>query len=385
MKKINILAAAHHFGSANAISPVVRALNEGENNYDVFPLAFGHAETAFMREGFVNIGVWGDFGRMDLEDITVDAAMDVINARRPDMVLVGSSTETEYNGPEKALTIAAKELGVPTVGVLDFRGTHALRFRDMETGEEGRAMPDVLCLPDEDAVGEILTLVEGSRGDQLRVTGNPFYDSVLARAEGMTAPERAAIRRGISEQKDILFYIANAYEIHRDDERFQRGFWDLDNLKILELALKEFPEVGIGINLHYRYPDADPRGCAKLLRYVESQKRMRIIDPEKVSSLEGALVSDIVATPFSMDAISAATAGRFVISMQPGYERDNLATNKMGVTFRADDARKVSAAVGEVLCNPERVSTYCPNLGSFRSDGKATERIVDEVNASLFL
>ena len=382
MGRDKILAAAHHFGSANALSPVIKRLNEDGEHYRVFPLAFGPAEIAFKENSF-NFRGWDDFEAMNLEEITVEAAAKVIGEVKPNLVLVGSSTETEYNGPEKALTIAAKRLNVPTVGVLDFRGDHALRFRDLETGKSGAAMPEVLCVPDRDAVFEIVKNVPGVDAGQMEVTGNPFYDSVLERAEGFTDDERSGLRREISDRGVALFYIANAYEVHRDDTKFQHGYWDLDNLETLSRAMEMVPDADLGINLHYRYPEADPKGHAKLLEFVADQERMRIIDPNVVSSLEGSLVSDVVLTPFSMDAISAATAGKFVISMQPGYEGDRLATNGMGVTYRADDADKVGSAIYRVLEDPDTLRNLCPNLSSFKSDGKATERIVDEITATL--
>lgn len=377
-----ILGSANHFGSANSITGPLKKLVE-DPSLEVTPIAFESAKIAFGRED-LDFKTWKDYEFFEedpkVKDITIDSAKKILDSEKPDLVFVGSSTELEHNGPEKALIIAAKEMGVPTLGVLDISGNHELRFKDLENNVEGAAMPGVLCVPDETATNRILNEVEGVTKNQLVFTGNPFYDTVIRKAEAMTDQDRRAtndiMNLGTSK---TLFYIANGYELFKDNPNFMHGYWDGDNLEILRSVLNEQPDLGVGISLHYRYPEADPEGHRKLLKIIEETERMQVVDPEVVSSLDGALTSDIVATPYSTDGALAATAGRFTISMQHDCIEDKLFTNKLGATFRARTPMAVRTAINDVLNNPENSKIYCPNLEGFKADGKATERVVKEI------
>ncbi|MBT3866072.1 hypothetical protein HOF78_03150 [Candidatus Woesearchaeota archaeon] len=379
-RRDKILAAAHHFGSANAISPVIKLLDRSEH-HEVLPFGLRPATIAFEENGF-RFGQWNDFQPLkdstSLEDVTIELAGKVLDAERPDLIFVGSSTEKEYNGPEKSLVIAGTRRGIPSVGVLDFWGDYALRVDDLERTIQDGAMPNILCVPDEFAKREFLEKVKLKDESRLVVTGNPYHDTVLRRAEAITDSERLTTRAKMGLPTDrILFYIANAFK--EDEDRHK--YWDLDNIRTLgDVVLDRVPEFSVGISLHGRMPDSEKQEIAD---YVGDNPKMWLVDPSEVKPLEGALVADVVATPFSTCGIEAAIAGNLVISMQSRYSEDRLPTNQMGVTYRADDVCVVSPLLIGLLNDSNFKYEVCPNLAGFRPDGKSAERIVEEIDATL--
>ncbi len=382
MTKLRVLAAAHHFGSANAISPVIRLL-DGDEGFVTYPLGLKPATIAFRENGF-DFREWEDLGNNGgLEDITVKEAERVLGMLQPDLVLVGSSTEKEHNGPEKALTLAAKKVGLPTIGVLDFWGDYGLRLRDLTKGEPLGVVPDVMCVPDQFARDELIQawVREGGdlevgaqpRGIRIVPTGNPYHQTVADKARTFSGADRFSVREAmnIGEDDKVLFYVGNAFKAHKADGEHDHGYWDLDNILSLVRVNVMRPDLKIRVSLHGRMPEEEQKEIGDV---IDQFYGIKLVD---VKPFDGVLASDVVATPFSTCAVEAAIAGIPAISMQPGYEGDRLPTNRIGVTFRADDAERALPAVEAFL--EGGVGKYCPNFGRFKPDGRATENIVEQV------
>ena len=168
-----MIAASYHRGSANAISPVITELiNKGK--VDVVVVGHGPAQEAFRS---FNI----DYKTVDyhgLEDISTDSMIQLLKIEKPSLVLTGTACQTPKKKDvlEQTVTLAAKNLGIKSLAVLDFWAEYIERFSDFFTDERFKFLPDKIAVMDNIAVEEMLS--KGFGKEKLIVTGNPYFSEL---------------------------------------------------------------------------------------------------------------------------------------------------------------------------------------------------------------
>ncbi len=111
-----------------------------------------------------------------IKNIPMDTASaeDLLNEIKPVALICGTTGELS---PEKALTVAAKNLGVRVLAVLDEWYNYRLRFKDEY--DQLAYLPDKVCCQDELAYEE--AKAQGLPMNALTVTGSPYLADLWGR------------------------------------------------------------------------------------------------------------------------------------------------------------------------------------------------------------
>src|SRR3989338_8413224 len=271
--KPKILATSWHPGGMNAIVPVIKRLNQ-QGKVNVVTVGHQYSEAILDSHG-IGYKRISDYG---LEDVSLESMASLLEQESPDLVLTGTSAQDENNKDviEQTATLAGRNKGIPTVAVLDFWGNYSLRFNDIYSGEGFRFLPDKIAIMDQYAERDMLE--EGFDKAGLIITGNPHFDDLEAKARRFTNQERIELRQQVGLDADIpFFYAANAWK----KEKPNLGYWDLDNIQLVNEALREMPErerqrYGLVVKLHPRVPQED---LDEISAYIgrESEGRMRLV------------------------------------------------------------------------------------------------------------
>src|SRR5688572_16249 len=147
-----IVSFARDEGSIQAIVPVLRALQKS-GEFEIQPIAFDPEARPY-----VDLGVRA--AKVDKGDFLADPGVftrAVLSARRPDLVLLGSSAPSgpAPDTPEQYMTSECRDAGVYTVAVLDAWGYYAERF-GLASRADRRFIPDLICALDRECERDLL-------------------------------------------------------------------------------------------------------------------------------------------------------------------------------------------------------------------------------------
>ncbi len=374
--KPKVLATSWHPGGMNVIIPVIKRLNK-EGKVDVVTIGHQYSEAILDSHG-IGYRRIGDYG---LEDVSLESMGYLLEQESPNLVLSGTSAQDENNRDviEQTATLAGRKRKIPTVAVLDFWGNYSLRFDDIYSGEHFRFLPDRIAIMDQYAERDMLK--EGFDRERLVITGNPHFDDLEAKARRFTEEEKRALRKQISLGGEVLFfYAANAWK----KEKSKFGYWDLDNVRLVndvfkELHREERGRYGLIVKLHPRVPEED---LGEVRGYIETESagRMRLVTD--IHPQELILASDLTLTPFSTLGIETVYMGRPCISMQPNLQcEDYLAIlTKNGLVPVGYSPEECKSLVMQAFVDDNyREKKLIEQASSFRTDGKATERVTNLV------
>ena len=367
MKKI--VATSWHPGGANAISPVIKALIQ-EGKTKVVVIGYQFSEKIFQNNG-ISYRTIESYG---LKDVSVDSMEELLAVELPDLILTGTSAQDEKNRNviEQTIALAAKRVGIKSLAILDFWANYSLRFNDVFTGEKFKFLPDKIAIMDEIAKETMIN--EGFDKTRLVITGNPDFDNLENMARNFK--EKKIIRAKIGSKADLLiFYAANAWKKEIDE----LGFWDLDNIKIVNRVFQSLSEdrkakVDMVVKLHPRVPRED---FLEISQYIDQDSKGRIKLVSDIDPLDLILASDLTLTPFSTLGIKAVYMRKPCISLQPGLKgKDLLIVSEKGfipVGYTADDCEREFKKA--ILNDKYRQEELPRKAAGFRTDGKATESV----------
>lgn len=374
LRKKKVVVASSHKGSANAISPVIIKLIK-QNRVDIVVLSHGPAKEVFQSSG-INGGAVDYYG---IGDTSVDSVSRILEREKPNLVLTGTACQDPKNRNilEQTITLAARGLGIKSLAVLDFWAEYVERFSGLSPAERLDFLPDKIAVMDNIAVEEMLSM--GFKKGELVITGNPYFDGLKKEAKKFTEAKKKALKGRIGLNYNFLVYYATT-SFERYEEKL--GYWDLDIIKIINETLLILPgkKVGLVIGLHPSMPEED---LAKINQYVDFNYRIRTVRNE--DSQELILTSDLVLTSWSTIGVEAVLLGKPCISLQPGLrEKDPLIVSKLGIIpvgYTEDDCkREIKKAI---LDEDYREREIPMRYTEFRTDGKATKRVINLINEML--
>ena len=322
MTRKKLFTTSYHTGGTNSLVPVLEKMYE-EKKVDIISLPHLVSIDTFIKKDLP----YNTIADYKLNDVSIDSMKKILEYEKPDLLLTGTSFQNPIKNErviiEHSMTLAARELGIPSVAVLDFWNNYKKRFDDLFTGESLKYMPDELAVMDQFAVEDMVKL--GFSRDSLIVTGNPHFDTL--KQKSMTNEEKEKVREDLGINFKTFGFYAGADGFKDDSEKF--GFWDLDNLKIMSEKLEKINtntnnEFGIVAKVHPRMPDADYDELRTIAddnaSLILIEKQMKY-DPQKL-----VLASDITFTPYSTLGAESVFMGKPVISLQPGLNTtDNIA------------------------------------------------------------
>ncbi len=295
------------------------------------------------------------------------AIRDVLRGCR--LVLCGTSVNAEM--AELQHIRVARELGVPSLAVLDYWANYALRFQ--YGGEAGLCLSDGIAVMDEAAHREMLA--EGFPGERLVVTGQPALDHFAGRA---TAGERQAARRGAGVGNDLLVVfasqpLAELYAEVRGDPLWL-GYHQYSVLKDLLGALEDIAARRDAIITLVVLPH--PRESQTAFAGF-SGKHVRLMVGEG-NPHEWARGADLVCGMHSMFLLESCHAGNLTLSLQPGLRQtDTLPVSRQGVCPVVLRAEEMGVALESLLFDAKLRSTWLSRLDALSNDGKAAQRVAE--------
>lgn len=324
MKRGRIIVAARDAGGAAAVAPIARAaLNEGGFTVEVH--ARGHASTVFERS---------DLPVYALDDAGTAVARLESLLRRDDVaaLITGTSMRHDYEG---ALWLAASRLGIPSVAVLDHWCNYAERFSEISPFD---TMPDVICVMDETARDALLSA--GAPADRLRVTGQPYFDDLVARARGLNS---AALRAELGAENDrpVVVFASEPQRKYYGDAL---GYNEETSLRAVVDALATVcPSALLYIKLHPLEPDDALAQIAHDLqietRVIRAYSQTRLI-----------LAADVVCGMTSVFLLEAGVLGRPALSVRPnGNADDHFLTHHSNLITSVLEVDDVERKLGEAL------------------------------------
>jgi hypothetical protein len=373
--KPKVVATSWHPGGANAIVPVITRLKE-ECQIELITIGHEYSEKIFTDAG-LNYRKISDYG---LKDVSASAMENLLRKESPNLVLTGTSAQDEKNRNiiEQTITLAAKNQSIQTLSVLDFWGNYSLRFDNIYTGEHFKFLPDKIAIMDIYAEKDMLA--EGFDKSKLVITGNPHFDTLESKANHFTKKQKKILRESFGLNKNIiLFYAANAWK--KDKEAY--GYWDLDNITLINETLREVAEQGnngadVIVKLHPRTPDDDIREINQYLS--KNAKNMAVV--KNIDTQAVVLATDLTLTPTSTVGIEAVYMKKPCISLQPGLKCQDFLSilTKNSIIPIGYTSQECKSLVKKAITDTNyREKELIEKASSFRTDGRATERVTDLV------
>jgi hypothetical protein len=371
-----VLATSWHPGGMNAILPVIKKIQQ-DNIIDITVVGHEYSEAILDAQG-IDYKRINDYG---LDCVSLDAMISLLEQETPDLILTGTSTQDEDHKDviEQTITLAGRNNEIPTVAVLDVWGNYSLRFNDMYTGEDFKFLPDKIAIMDQYAEEDMIR--EGFDSSRLVITGNPHFDNLRIKAEKFTEKEKIEFRKQVGLETDIIFFYAGCAWKKWE---YKTGFWDLDNIKLVNETLRELSDndgkkYGLVVKLHPRVPSEDVEGITS---YISRECKDRISLVDGIHPHDLILASDLTLTPYSTLGIETVYMGKACISIQPNLQINDflsiLTKNEIiPVGYTVEDCK--SLVKRAYIDQGYREKELIQQASSFRIGGEATERVTQLV------
>jgi hypothetical protein len=175
-------------GGAAALLPVIQ---EWKGKKTVF--AYRHAADLFRSGG-------EDVRPLDERSAGDTEAAALLANTRPDFVCAATSV----NGVdwERHFFVAARQLGIPSLAVLDYWSNYTVRF---SLSRELDALPDLISVADERMLAEMIAC--GFPAERLRIAGQPVLDEVRRWHRALGEGRRAEFRAGLQVAEDTRLFL----------------------------------------------------------------------------------------------------------------------------------------------------------------------------------
>lgn len=325
------------------------------------------------------VSIWRDRG-LEFEEvadaISEDEAAEFMSTSGAAALVV--STSGNSIDLERRFITAARRIGTPSLGLLDFWSNYVDRFGDAQ----GRLVyvPDLIAVMDETARAEMIDL--GFDPERLVVTGQPAFDDLPLIREGFNTSRRRQIRHELGAApgaKLVTFASQPMAAVFGASPMSRRylGYTEHDVLRALIHALEGVTERGVGIVLAIvPHPREDPRG----LRALTSHE-IDIVVSRTHLPLEVLMAADLVVGMNSIVLMEASYLGCLTLSLQPGLlGNDTLPTNRLGVSKAVYDAADIDSAVLDLLLDRAIRRRLRERVAGFRVDGDAAERVAELIH-----
>jgi hypothetical protein len=175
-------------GGAAALLPVIREWR-GEKTV----LAYRQAVDIFRRAGET-------VRALDEEAASVAEAGALLEDVQPSFLCAATSV----NGVdwERRFFVAARQLGIPGLAVLDYWGNYAIRFT---LAQEFDALPDLIAVADERMLAEMIAC--GFSAERIRVAGQPVLDEVRCWYGALPRGSRGRFRAALQVTEDTHLFL----------------------------------------------------------------------------------------------------------------------------------------------------------------------------------
>jgi len=335
--KPSILIFSEDPGAVNCILPLLPLLQQATIPFRL--LAAGTASGMYAAKGFQPDS---------FEEIDELFAKDV-----PALVLTGTAANLDTAGLR--LIDAARERGIPTLGIVDAPMNADLRF----CGRSGSPLthaPDIIAVPDQVCAERFKALGVGS--SQISICGHPHYDAVRTRAEAVRQLDRCAVRKKffseINEGQQLILFAGEPETHHQRNADYLLHGRGKRNGRI-EIVMEEFLDATAGLiprpaRVLQLHPRSNVKDVGALAGEFDSIHQGGDL-------LEILYCADVVAGLTSMLLMEAALMGTPTLAIIPRTEeKEWLPSIGWGATVCATDRAQLGAVLrgfnGEISVEP---------------------------------
>jgi|GEM_PF-1185069 hypothetical protein len=304
--------------------------------------------------------------------VSVKSIQALLGRINPDLIVLGTTAQDGklVNTLEYSITLAARSRGIPTIAVMDtwMEGSEAKLFTDIRTGLPLDVLPDIVAVIDQRQHDAMIK--EGFPAERLKITGQPYFDSLVEESKSFTESQRQQIRQAIGlDCQTLILFSANAFSLARSE----KGYCDLDVLKIMASVLPQLDGVGMAVKLHMRTPDGDKAEISQFIK--QAGVNMKLVDGIHPRLLS--LAADLTIVEFSTLGNEAVYMRRPTMSFQPGLLGDDLlfVSNHDIIPLGHDAKTCTNLLVGAVKL--EFRQALLRQSAGFTTDDQATNRVVE--------
>lgn len=317
MKKI--LFYARDPGAANCVIPVYKKIR-GAKRFDAalwgkdFALDFYKKEKLLFKDISALIPA---LSRESIKNELIKISPDVIVSG------VGSTDLTD-----RMLWLAAKDLKIPTVVILDQWQNYIMRFSMCPQNDNPNkidVLPEKICIMDGRAKRDMLKL--GFPLTALEVTGQPHFASLFAERKKITAKAKSEFKKkiGIGREDRVITFVSEPItESYKNNLPF--GYNQFTILEEVSRSLQKIARVNkkknffLIIKLH---PRNDKFLMREFLKKRNEAKNIKIFIADDILPALVISVSDLVLGMSSMLLLEAVLAKKPILSVQIGLKRKN--------------------------------------------------------------
>lgn len=345
MRQKRILIFVEDPGAANFIV----TLPESLRRHGMRPLLFADGTAVSYLQRF---GLKAEVRKCDV------TAVEMLKAHQVDGVVCGTGENPRTYAFD--LITAARELGIPSIGLVDGSGNHEFRFRGNGSNPL-TYLPDYIATPDEEAANQYFLL--GASRSRVEVTGHPYLDHVREEGSSLAGRDRDVLRARIwpdaARGRKAIVFLAELstgirhsdyqkspdYLLHGTSGATGRTEIVLDEFFLAVASLSARPY--LVLRLHPKCGPRDFAGHQPNFDFVSREGRV----------LEHLVAADLVVGLTSMSLQECAILGKPGLAIIPRVlEKDWLPTIGAGLTECACTRQELLRLLPLLLADPPDLS-----------------------------
>jgi hypothetical protein len=367
LKQKRIAVICGDAGGTNAILPVIGLLSKDPRfQLDIF--SYREGRRILKNRGYIH-------SELD-ENLDVTGATGILRACNADFVLSDTSlnslavTSAEL---EKYFFLAARQLKIPSLSVLDYWSNYTIRFSDNRRNLI--YLPDRIAIMDRQAFDEMVS--EGFPADSLVITGQPAYDELQERKPRFSDERKKQILEDLGiAPGDLAVVFASEPVLSGNPLHTQHPGYTEETVLQLLIASLDAIHAGTGLRIVLiirPHPKEDPEKFKNI-----KGRNTRIVLSTEGDSRDVVMAADLVTGISSTILIEACILGCIVASLQPGLMiRDILPTNRAGYTMLISRRDEMTPVLRDLLLNPVSRESIRKTLSTLQYDGNAARRVVE--------
>jgi hypothetical protein len=297
----------------------------------------------------------------------IEMAKQMLEKERPNLILM----ETEFANVQRALVIAGKLKGIPTLAIQHGYFTPVDKeymYAKNEVSPEGSVKSPYCPIPDKTAVygyyhKDLLTKMSAYPVDSVVVTGSPRYDS-LYYADKIYNKNKIFKQLNLDLSKKMILWTAQTHGFPLDENE--------KNVLAVYDAVKSLKNVQLVIKLHLSEDQRAPV-------YKKDKYFKPMILSGKADTYALLYACDLMITRHSTTAMEAVALNKPVIVLNLSGEPDPVEYVKEGIALGVYKEEDLKPAIEQLLKDNSELAKNRENFIKkylYKIDGKASERVV---------
>jgi hypothetical protein len=350
-------------GGASAVGKVIKLL-ELDRRVFIKPVAYKEAAT-----------VWDE---MEIpyqkipDDFTQESTLALL--KKPDVKLLFTGTSVNSVDLEKQFIVGARQIGLPSLSLVDFWTNYTWRFSD----NAGNLvyLPDKIAVMDEYACQEMIR--EGFDPSGLVNTGQPVFDDLADWRAQFSIQRRDEIRTqlGVRAGELLVLFASQPLTSLYGTDTFQTKYLGFDEWSVLEDLIKSLEDIKAetDANIHLVIRPHPRETVGPFMDYRSDSYPITVV--ETGSGRSQVMAADLVVGMNTELLIEACYLGCITLSLQPGLRHpDRLPTNRLGFSRAVYNQEDIKPALRELLLDEAARSRMLENVSKFKLKSKSAWKV----------